>query len=61
MRIGSLFKKIGESIKKGVKKIEVESARRREIKLLKEKYLSQLSKKELVQLYKIYATEEEIW
>ena len=60
MGIGSIFKKIGESIKRSVKKIEVESARRREIKLLKEKYLSQLSKKELVQLYKIYATEEEI-
>ena len=26
-----------------------------------ERYLSQLSKKELVQLYKIYTTEEEIW
>lgn len=60
MRIGSILKKIGEGIKKTTQKIKIESKRRGEILQLKEKYLSMLSHRELVQIYKTYE-KESIW
>lgn len=54
MGIKSIFKKIGEGIKKSAQKMKIESKRRQEILQLKEKYFSQLSHRELVQIYKAY-------
>ena len=54
MGIGSIFKKIGESIKKSAQKMRIESERREKIRRLKEKYLSKLSHRELVQIYRTY-------
>jgi len=60
MGIGSIFKKIGESIKKSAQKLRIESERRERIRCLKEKYLSRLSHRELVQIYRTYI-EESAW
>ena len=54
MGMGSIFKKIGEGIKKSAQRMKIESRRREEIFQLKERYLSMLSHRELVQIYKTY-------
>ena len=54
MGISGLFKKVGSAIGKQVKKYQINSKRKEEIKIVKEKYPSRLSHKELVQLYKTY-------
>lgn len=55
--IGGFFKKVGSAIGKQVKKSQINSKRKEEIKIIKEKYLSQLSHRELVQIYKTYLGE----
>lgn len=57
MGIGGFFKKVASAIGKQVKKSQINSKRKEEIRILKEKYLSQLSHKELVQIYKTYLGE----
>jgi len=52
MGIGDFFKKVGESIKKETEKFKINLQRNKEIRIIKEKYLSQLSHSELVQIYK---------
>ena len=54
MGIGNFFKKIVSTIGKQVKKSQINSKRKEEIKIIKEKYLSQLYHHELVQIYKTY-------
>jgi len=54
MGIGNLFKKIGSAVGKQVKKSQINSKRREEIRIVKEKYLSQLPHSWLVQIYKTY-------
>jgi len=57
MSIGKLFKTAGSAIGKQVKKSQINSKRNEEIIIIKEKYLSQLSHRELVQIYKTYIGE----
>ena len=57
MRIRNFFKKVGSVIGKQVKKSQINSKRKEEIRIIKEKYLSQLSHRELVQIYKTYLSE----
>ncbi|MHC1572348.1 MAG: hypothetical protein ACXQTM_08405 [Methanosarcinales archaeon] len=57
MGIGKLFKKAGTAIGKQVKKSQINSKRNEEIRIIKEKYLSKLSHRELVQIYKTYLGE----
>lgn len=57
MGIERLFKKVGTAIGKQVKKSQINSKRNEEIGVIKEKYLSQLSHHELVQIYKTYLGE----
>ena len=57
MRISGFFKKVGSAIDKQVKKSQINSKRKEEIRILKEKYLSRLSHRELVQIYKTYLSE----
>ena len=57
MGIGNFFKKVGSAIGKQIKKAQINSKRREEIRIIKEKYLSQLSHRELVQIYKAYLGE----
>jgi len=54
MGVGDLFKKIGTTMKKQTQKAKINSKRKRELQLIKEKYLGQLSHRELVQIYKTY-------
>jgi len=54
MGIGNFFKKVGSAIGKQVKKSQINSKRKEERRIIKEKYLSQLSHRELVQIYKTY-------
>lgn len=54
MGIGNFFKKAGSVIGKRVEKSRINSKRKEEIRIIKEKYLSQLSHRELVQIYKTY-------
>ena len=54
MGIGNFFKKVGSAIGKQVKKSQINSKRKEEIRVIKEKYLSQLPHRELVQIYKTY-------
>ncbi len=54
MGIGNFFKKVGSAVGKQVKKSQINSKRNEEIRITKEKYLSQLSHRELVQIYKTY-------
>ena len=54
MGIGKFFKKVGTTIEKQVKKSQINSKRNEEIRIIKEKYLSQLSHRELIQIYKTY-------
>ncbi|CAD7771528.1 hypothetical protein AIOGIFDO_01050 [Candidatus Methanoperedenaceae archaeon GB37] len=56
MSIGKLFKTAGSAIGKQVKKSQINSKRNEEIIIIK-KYLSQLSHRELVQIYKTYIGE----
>ncbi|RLG18323.1 hypothetical protein DRN75_02035 [Nanoarchaeota archaeon] len=58
MGIDSFFKKIGSSIGKQVKKSQINLKQRGEIRTIKEKYLSKLSHRELVQIYKTYLGNE---
>jgi len=57
MGIGKLFKEVGTAIGKQVKKSQINSKRNEEIRIIKEKYLSRLSHRELVQIYKTYLGE----
>ena len=57
MKIKSFFKKIGSAIGKQAKKFQINSKRNEEIRNIKEKYLSYLSHRELVQIYKAYIGE----
>jgi len=57
MSIGHFFKKVGTTIEKQVKRSQINSKREEEIRIIKEKYLSQLSHRELVQIYKTYFEE----
>ncbi len=57
MGIGNFFKKVGSVIEKQVRKSQINSKRKNEIRIIKEKYLSQLSHRELVQIYKTYLGE----
>ncbi len=57
MRIGGFFKKVESAIGKQVKKSQINSKRKEEIRIIKEKHLSQLSHRELVQIYKTYLSE----
>jgi len=52
MGIGEFFKKIGGEISKKIKASQINAEWDEELKNLKAKYLSQLSHKELVQIYK---------
>jgi len=52
MGIGEFFKKIGGEISKKIKESQINAEWDEELKNLKAKYLSQLSHKELVQIYK---------
>ncbi|MBU5689841.1 MAG: hypothetical protein QXM68_02995 [Candidatus Aenigmatarchaeota archaeon] len=54
MGMGSFLDKITNTAKKFTEKIQTDVKRREEIKILKEKYLSRLSQKELITLYKMY-------
>lgn len=54
MGIKEFLGKIRDSIQKQVEKMKIDTQRSREIKIVKEKYLSKLSHKELVQIYKMY-------
>ena len=54
MGIGKFFKKVGTAIEKQVKKSQINSKRNEEIRIIKEKYLSHLSHRELIQIYKTY-------
>jgi len=54
MGIGDFLKKVGSAIGKQVKKSQINSKRKEEIRIIKEKYLSKLSHRELVQIYKMY-------
>ncbi len=58
MSIGSIFKKIGSTVSKQAKKAQINSKRKKDIEITKEKYLSHLSSRELVQIYKAYLSEE---
>ena len=57
MGIGGLIKKVGTAVKKQTQKAKINSMRRRELQMIKEKYLGQLSHSELVQMYKTYIRE----
>ncbi len=57
MGIGNFFKRVGSTIGKQIKKSQINFKRREEIRVVKEKYLSQLSHRELVQIYKTYLSE----
>ncbi len=52
MGIKDAFKKLDSAIKKSIDKTKIENERKEELRILKEKYLSNLSHKELVQIYK---------
>jgi len=54
MSIGNFFRKVGSAFGKQIKKFQINSKRKEEIRIIKEKYLSQLSHRELVQIYKAY-------
>jgi len=54
MGIRKFFKKIGSTIGKQVEKSQINLERKRKIREVKEKYLSELSHRELVQIYKAY-------
>ena len=54
MSIGNFFRKVGSTFGKQIKKFQINSKRKEEIRIIKEKYLSQLSHRELVQIYKAY-------
>ena len=54
MNIGKFFKKVETVIGKQVKKSQINSKRNEEIRRIKEEYLSKLSHRELVQIYKTY-------
>ncbi len=54
MAIGNFFKKVGTAIEKQVRKFQINSERDEKIRDVKEKYLSRLSHRELVQIYKTY-------
>jgi len=54
MSIGNFFRKVRSAFGKQIKKFQINSKRKEEIRIIKEKYLSQLSHKELVQIYKAY-------
>jgi len=57
MGVGNFFKKVGTAIKKEIEKSQINSKQNDEIRIVKEKYLSKLSNRELVQIYKAYLGE----
>ncbi len=52
MGIKNTFKKLGSVIKKSIDKTRIENERKEKLRELKNKYLSKLSHRELVQMYK---------
>ena len=54
MGIGNFFKRVGTAIEKQAKKFEINFKRNEKIRTIKVKYLSKLSHRKLVQIYKTY-------
>ena len=54
------LKKVGEAVGKGTKKIQIISARNKEIQKIKEKYLAKLPQRDLERIYKAIQREE-VW
>ena len=54
MGVKRFLKKVGNFVGEQVKKSQIDLKRRGELRTVKEKYLSKLSHRELIQIYKTY-------